>query len=151
MIYRAFKSSSTHDLHVGFEFLSLIGRYFVCLLKLVPRCLIGLCDHPLAICRVHGAGRKLRNIDLAILVHSLWLFDDLEERARDTSGSPELGAAVVIRVGVGRACLNPVTFLATTVADVAGRRRLVRDCRLLREEWAVVDSLTDMMLVYGRK
>jgi hypothetical protein len=44
-----------------------------------------------------------------------------------------------------------VTFLATAVADVAGRWRLIRDSRLLREERSVVDSLTSIMLVYRKK
>jgi len=44
-----------------------------------------------------------------------------------------------------------VAFLATTVADVAGRWRLVGDCRLLREKWAVVDALAKMMLDYRKK
>jgi hypothetical protein len=93
----------------------------------------------------------LRDVDLAILVHSLWLLDDLEERARNTSGAPELWATIVVWVGVGRTRLNPVAFFATTVADVAGWWRLVRDCRLLGEERTVVDALANTMSVYWKR
>jgi len=44
-----------------------------------------------------------------------------------------------------------VTLLATTVADVAWWWRLVRDCGLFGEEWAVVDTLTVMLLVYRQR
>ena len=147
MIYRAFKSSGTHDFFVGFKLFGLIGRYFLCLLELVPRRFIWLRNHPLAIRCVHGTSRQLRDVNLAVLVHSLRLLDNFEEGARNASGSPEFGATIVVRVGVGRACLNPVTFLAAAVANVAGRRRLVWDCSLLGEEWTVVDTLTVMLLV----
>jgi len=89
----------------------------------------------------------LRDINLAVLVNSLWLLDDLEEGARNASGAPELWTAIICRISVGGTSLNPVTFLATTVADVAGWWRLVRDCCLLGEKWSVVDTLTIVMLV----
>jgi hypothetical protein len=89
----------------------------------------------------------LRDIDFAILVHSLRLLDNLEEGAGNTSGPPELWAAIIGGICVGGTSLDPVTFLATTVADVAGWWRLVRDCCLLGEKWSVVDTLTIVMLV----
>jgi hypothetical protein len=145
MIYRAFKSTSTHDFFVSFELFGLIGRYFLCLLELVPRRFICLCDHPLAIRCVHGTGRQLRDINFAILIHGLWLLNDFEEGAGNTSGAPELRAAIIVWIGVCRTRLNPVTLLSTAVANVTGRRRLVWDCRLLGEEWAVVDTLAILL------
>lgn len=142
MIYRALKSTSTHDFLVGLEFFGLIGRYFLCRLELVPRCFIGSRDHPLAVGCVHGAGWQLRDINLAILIDSLGFVDDFQERARNTSGSPEFRATIIVRISVRGTCLNPVAFLATAVADVARWRRLIRDCRLLREERSVVNTLT---------
>lgn len=89
----------------------------------------------------------MRDINLAILVHGLRLFDDLEKRARDSSGPPKLRAAVIGRISIGGTRLNPVTFLATSVADVSRRWRLVRDCCLLGEERAVVDTFAIMLSV----
>jgi hypothetical protein len=92
----------------------------------------------------------LGDINFAILIYGLRLLNNLEEGARDTSGPPELWTAIVVWISVGRACLNPVTFLATAMADVAGWWRLVRDCCLLREKWTVVDTLTTRLSVYTR-
>jgi hypothetical protein len=93
----------------------------------------------------------LRDIDLAVLVNSLWLLDDLEEGARNASGAPELWTAIICRISIGGTSLNPVTFLTTTVADVARRWRLVWDCCLLGKEWTVVDTFTIMPLVCGQR
>jgi hypothetical protein len=89
----------------------------------------------------------LGDVDLAILVHGFRLLDDLEEGARNTSGPPELRATIIGGIRVCGTSLDPVTLLATAVADVAGWWRLVRDCCLLGEEWAAVDALAAKLLV----
>lgn len=93
----------------------------------------------------------MRDVNLAIFVNRLRLLNNFEEGAGNTSGPPELRATIIGGIGVGGTSLDPVTLLATTVADVAWWWRLVRDCGLLGEEWAVVDTLAVMLLVYRQR